>query len=241
MVENREIAVPMALLLVMAEAEGPLGAGAAREALLRDGVDISEATAGRLLRDLEREGLALKVGVQGRKLTEKGRETVAEICRRRTNEASAEALLEALRPTDKGELVDLVVARRALETETARLAALNGTEEELERLREIVAETRRLTSAGRSMAGSDGAFHAQIARMSHNSILEAALHLIWHNGQYSPLLEAIRHKQGRTLGSDHERLFQAIASRDGERARLAMTEHLTNVLRDVEALPDDGA
>lgn len=239
MAENREIPATTALLLAMSEAQGPFGAGTAREALLRYDIDVSEATAGRLLRDLERQGLALKEGVRGRRLTEKGRECVDKLNHRRVNEVSAEAFLESLQTTKKGELIDLLVARRALEAETARLAALNGTEEEMEALRAIVAETKRLTASGRSMAEADGAFHRQIAQMSHNPILKSALQLIWHNGRYSPLLETIRHGLGRALGSDHERLFRAIADRDGEEARLAMTEHLDNVLNDVEALRED--
>ena len=50
-------------LLLALDGERPLGAGAAREVLLEAGIDLSEATAGRLLRDLEREGLAVKIGV----------------------------------------------------------------------------------------------------------------------------------------------------------------------------------
>ncbi|MBL3592507.1 MAG: FCD domain-containing protein [Synergistaceae bacterium] len=225
-------------LLLALDGERPLGAGAAREVLLEAGIDLSEATAGRLLRDLEREGLAVKIGVQGRRLTEEGQRAVAEIRRHRTNEASTEALLDSLRTTKKKELVDLIVTRRALEAEAARLAASNGTPEEIEELRSVMAETKRLIASGRSMAGSDGRFHATIAAMARNPILEAALQLIWHNGQYSPLLEVIRYRLGRTLGGDHERILQAIADGDGDGARQAMADHLDNVLRDVEALEE---
>ncbi len=226
------------LLLTLERSENPLGAGAAREALLSAEIDVSEATAGRILRDLEQKGLAVKVGVQGRRITEKGRQAVEAIRRQQDYEISKEALLQSLRTTQKRELVDLIIARRALESEAARLAALNGTEEEIEALKAVLAETRHLILAGKSMACADRDFHARIAAMSRNPILEAALKLIWHNGQYSPLLEAIRHKRGRTLGGDHERIFQAIASGDGERARLAMADHMDNVLRDVEELEE---
>ena len=131
-----------------------------------------------------------------------------------------------------------LIVNLSIREEAARLAALNGTEEEIEALKAILAETRHLILAGKSMACADRDFHARIAAMSRNPILEAALKLIWHNGQYSPLLEAIRHKRGRTLGGDHERILQAIASGDGERARLAMADHMDNVLRDVEELQE---
>ena len=238
MPESTPSPVLSALLALLGRSDQPLGAGAAREALTAQGFEVSEATAGRLLRSLEEQGLARKVSVQGRLLTEEGHRLLEETLRDRQRTQSAEALLEVLEPTRRRELADLLVARRAIEGETAALAARNGTAEERNQLRRILDQAREAAVAGRSVAPLDRRFHGLVAAMSRNRVLEAALQLLRQHGDPSPLLAGIRARSGHTTGQDHARILQALEARDPEEARRAMTAHLDNVLADVEATPD---
>ena len=222
------------LLLSLLETQiVPLGAGATREALSAEGIEVGEATAGRMLRDLQHEGLAVKVGVQGRILTEKGRECLQELRLEKEQDRSAREFVSTLRASDTKELEDVLVARRAIEAETARLAAENATDREIEILEEIVGEMQEQLLTGQGIASSDERFHLQLARMSKNAVLETALKLIRHNGLYSPLFEKIRNRAGTLTGRDHLRIASAVAARDGETASKAMIDHINGVLNDV--------
>lgn len=211
----------------------PLGAGATRDALAQRGIEVGEATAGRMLRELERTGLAEKVGVQGRILTEKGRRRLQELSLEKEQARSAEEFVRALRSTSSKEIEDVLVARRAIEAETARLAAENATDREIEILGEIVRDMMEQVRTGEPIASSDERFHFHLARISGNHVLEAALKLIRHNGRYSPILEAIRNQAGTLTGKGHQEIFNAIKARDAEAASKAMTAHINAVLEDV--------
>ncbi len=225
------------LLLGLLEGQTvPLGAGATREALAAEGIDVGEATAGRMLRDLQQAGLAQKIGVQGRVLTGEGKRRLLALRQEREQALSAEAFIRTLQAGDSRELEDVLVARRAIEAETARLAAEHGTDEEIGTLREIVRQMREQLLGGEGIAPSDESFHLQLARMSRNQVLEAALKLIRHNGRYSPLFERIRNRAGNLTGEDHRRIAEAVASRDGESASRAMIDHINAVLEDVRGM-----
>jgi GntR family L-lactate dehydrogenase operon transcriptional regulator len=227
------------LLLSLLESQiVPLGAGATREALAAEGIEVGEATAGRMLRDLQHEGLAAKVGVQGRVLTEKGRERLRKLRLEKEQTRSAREFVSTLQATDYRELEDVLVARRAIEAETARLAAENATEEEIRTLEEIVEEMQGQLLTGKGIAISDERFHLHLARMCKNPVLETALKLIRHNGRYSPLFEKIRNRAGTLTGRDHLRIVRAVAARDGEAAGRAMIDHINGVLKDVRRMTE---
>ena len=72
----------------------------------------------------------------------------------------------------------------------------------------------------------DVAFHRQIAAMSGNPIFSAALDgmLNWLSAYYHSLLRAVG-RENETL-SEHQRILNAIAARDGDEAARAMADHL---------------
>lgn len=225
--------VQFLLLSLLEDQIVPLGAGATRDALSAEGIEVGEATAGRMLRDLQHEGLAEKIGVQGRVLTAKGRERLQDLKREKEQDRSAREFVRTLRATDSKELEDVLVARRVIEAETARLAAENATDGEIRILEQIVEEMREQLLTGHGIASLDERFHLHLARMSKNPVLETALKLIRHNGHYSPLFAKIRNRAGTLTGKDHMRIAAAIAERDGNAASQAMIEHINGVLNDV--------
>lgn len=118
-------------------------------------------------------------------------------------------------------------ARVFLETGMARLAAERATDEDIARLRERLAEHRASVGKVDEFLQSDMALHREIARISGNPIFPAILEALfsWAIEFYHPLVRAPG-AENLTL-SEHERLVEAIASRNPQAAESAIREHLT--------------
>lgn len=215
------------ILSALADAREPVGSGAVSETLRAAGLPVSEATAGRLLRSLDLKGYTSRDGFRGRSLTPLGLGRLQELRRERQRRSTSTELMNLLRASHRDDLIDILVARRAIERETARLAALNARTEDLRELSEVVGLT----------PGTDGEedvrFHKLIARASGNRILEAAVDLIRQDAQLSPVLVYIRQQVQSTLVAEHRRILKAIQSRDPAAAEAAMVDHLENLIRDV--------
>jgi len=110
------------VLELLDEAEGPVGAGTVRDRLLAEGFSASEATVGRLLRELDRRGLTTRVGFQGRVLTDLGTARLTELSAAREQVAFVDNLLKSIYSPEEN-ATELLVARKAVECRIARLAA----------------------------------------------------------------------------------------------------------------------
>ena len=226
-------------LLEIVESEGIVGACRAQSALMEAGFAVSEPTAGRALRDMERRGLLEKDGNHGRKLTGAGFKLLNEHRAAQKQFELTSDFANSLNPTAKKELIDLLVARRTIETEMARLAAVNISDADLQKLRGIVAESKIFFEKNKSIAPLDTQLHMTIASASRNKTLFAAFKLIWQGGQYSKRLERVRYGAKNPLSNEHETILAALAEGNPDKAGKAMAAHIDGVLRDVEALPDE--
>ena len=122
-----------------------------------------------------------------------------------------------------------------LELRTAELAAINRTDAEAA---EIMRHAKGIAEAGedselRTM--HDLAFHASIARASHNNLFLQIVRA------FAPMMEiaipAAWHTRKAEIGRDHilqlhEALAEAIQNRDAEAARIAMDAHFDASIRD---------
>jgi GntR family L-lactate dehydrogenase operon transcriptional regulator len=226
-------------LLELIDTDGSsMGAGKAQEALASFGITLSEPTAGRALRDLERAGLLEKNGSHGRNLPAEGKRKLSEHRVVQDSIERARSFAESINPTEREELLDILTARRAIEMELARMAAPRITEAEIKNLRAAVAESRVLIQRGESVSESDTSFHMTIAAASRNRTLAGALKLIWHDGKYAKKLSHVRYHSKKVISDDHEKIIEAIKSQDPDKASRAMKAHIDNVIRDVENLPD---
>ncbi|MCR4398753.1 MAG: FCD domain-containing protein [Firmicutes bacterium] len=221
-------------LKVLSVSRDSLGSGTLRDDLVKYGTRISEATAGRLLRELDGRGYTEKVSFRGRRLTERGRARLMELERERERANFGSELLRTLRAKGKSELIEVLVARRAIERETARLAAMNATEREIAEMESIIARHRRATESGGSGSDEDVKFHHLIAAAARNRVLMAASSLVRQDGQLAPILTYIRRQVKSRVVDDHVKIYEAIASRDPAAAEAAMVEHMENLIRDVE-------
>jgi len=220
--------------LKVAQSSGDLvGSGALSEGLRRMGIEISEATAGRLLRDFDARGLTERVGFRGRRLTALGQARLDELEREQQRRLYGNEFMNVLRAHGQAELIDILVARRAIERETARLAAIHATDEEIRELGRLIESHRNAVHQGGIGAQEDVMFHRLIALASRNRVLLAATDLIRQDSQLSPVLTYIRQQVKSSVAEDHIKIYEAIAARDPERAEKAMVCHMENLIRDV--------
>src|SRR5262245_55976218 len=127
-------------------------------------------------------------------------------------------------------LEDLLVVRRALETEAARLAARNAGLDDIARLQSMVRGMRALISEGRRAEAqvADVEFHMAIAQLSRSQALIDAL-------SRSHLLEIVHRRlkiyeprgDYENLAVNHQLLVDQISSGNADRAGTAMHTHLS--------------
>ncbi|MCG0276094.1 MAG: FCD domain-containing protein [Thermosediminibacteraceae bacterium] len=222
------------ILKTIANSSVPVGSGYIRETLKLQGHDISEATAGRILREMDAEGYTEKVGFKGRVLTPYGVEKLRELEQEHKINHYGNELINVIKVTGRKDLIDILIARKVIEGQLARLAAKYITQKEIKELEEVLESQRNHVENGLSIADDDVKFHKLIAQAARNRVLDAALDLIRQHGQLSPVLEYIRKKVQSKVLLDHEKIFEAIVTRDPEAAEHAMVNHIENLISDVE-------
>ncbi len=216
-----------AVLQLLSEVDRPTGASVIHEHLLNQGFQLSEPTVGRLLRELDRRGYTTAEGRLGRLLTASGREQLQLLEDRTSRNRNARQLMDALRADTLTDIINVVLARRGIEREMARAAALKATPAELEALREHDRAIRR----GETEEG----LHHLLAPAAHNPVLESVYLLITHDPDVSRLVEELMQAKGRMFDLPfNKRLIDAIAKHDPEAAEAAVIEHIGLVLATVE-------
>ncbi|AZS82302.1 MULTISPECIES: transcriptional regulator GlcC [Achromobacter] len=141
-------------------------------------------------------------------------------------------------------LYDLLEVRSLLEAESARLAAIRGTEADFIMIRrrydEMVAAQGAATDTA-THAHLDHAFHLAICEASHNPVLVHTLQSLTDLllGSVFACVNNLYHREPekRQIDRQHTRLFHAVTGRQPEQARKAAADHVDSVrqsLSDIE-------
>jgi GntR family transcriptional regulator, transcriptional repressor for pyruvate dehydrogenase complex len=221
------------VLQLLADGEPPLGSSTIQHALSKDGVIIGEATIGRLLRRFDERGFTLKHGKRGRTLTNVGLRHLQSLLRDHDRRASGLEFLSTLNAASPVTVLDVLVSRRAIERETATLAAFRAREADVMALRRIQSEHERSKVEGDSAVVQNRDFHLTIARIGGNRVLETALDLLLNEFALSEHVVQVREIAGAQLGIEHPRIIDAIALRNPSQAASEMAEHINQIIRDV--------
>ncbi|QBD81412.1 FadR family transcriptional regulator [Ktedonosporobacter rubrisoli] len=136
----------------------------------------------------------------------------------KARQVSEETLHQRLRREDARNVQEV---RRMLEGETAALAALRRTEEDLERIKHYLDRRSELLSAGNYVdyIDADIAFHLAIAEASKNALvvdLYSSFSAALHDYFSSSILDVDHFKDNTAV---HEKIYQAIRDQDANRAR----------------------
>ncbi len=218
----------------------PQGLGSPRLllSLLDLGIEVSQPTIARLLALLDHRGLTRKVTHRGRALTPAGAAWLEQARHHRQRARWVERLILAVQPSTLEELRDVLVARRALEQEIARLAAEHATPLQIAQMqRTLELQKQEMDATGES---NDAAleFHRLLAGACGNTFLGLAADVLRSERH---VLEVIMYHLGSTVGGDsysaHVEILDAVATRDRDAAAQAMVRHLTQYIRYVDSLP----
>ncbi|MDR6849694.1 MAG: FadR/GntR family transcriptional regulator [Sphingomonas sp.] len=129
---------------------------------------------------------------------------------------------------------ELTEARRLFEGETAALAAVSISDEDIARLETLVADMERENQEHVSGEHADREFHVVIARATQNSAIVGVVESLW-DARYSSPLCAHMLERARSVGvqpriDEHLDILQALRERDPVAARAAMRDHLARVI-----------
>ncbi len=214
-------------------AQKPLGSNSLAGILEKEGFRISAPSISRLLVIMEREGYLVKQsGNRGRILSSKGEAMLDELIREREKRKIAADLIADVNEDSPEKLLDLLIARRALEREAVRLAARNASARDIDELMayaEILDEvmsTSEHQHHDSHIATLGEKFHDLIARASKNSFLIAALDLIGQNLALRNALWSLAKQQETAPVDNHLKIAEAIRNRNPEEAERAVMAHI---------------
>ena len=140
-------------------------------------------------------------------------------------------------PDQLGTLQDVIAVlelRIAVETESAALAAVRRTPENIGALRQALDAFISALEEGRDAVGPDFQFHLEIARASQNphfvDLMGTLGGMMIPRARLEPPgpLTPDRQAYLRRVNAEHESIVDAISRQDPEAARAAMRTHLAN-------------
>lgn len=222
-----------AILAIIAESPGPIGQGTINQLLRLQGHSLSTPTVGRKLQDLEFRGLLEKKSVDGRLITAQGRRVLTEWNTEAKLRGSGEALLNTLKRGDKKHLLELLDARRIIESETAARAAQHASANAIRTMEDLLDQQQIRISEGGLGIDEDVLFHEEIARASRNVVLESLVTFLRQNKRYNYIITSMRAVVGTRLVIEHRAILDAIRAHDPERAQRSMSSHIQNLAEDL--------
>ncbi|AIQ52955.1 FCD domain-containing protein [Paenibacillus sp. FSL R7-0331] len=220
-------------LQVLLEARAPLGASTLVHTLGKK-YALSQATIGRKLMEFDYEGYTVLKGRRGRVLTEKGVARVHYLEKKLQQKNVNSQLLRLLNNSGESALLDVLVARRALEREIASLAAIRATPEEITLLEASIASQLELLSRDIIPYEQDREFHMLLALAARNQVLLHAVQLVWQTGRDFLETADIRRTVGSALVVDHRNILDAVIAGSAEQAEAAMVTHINQMIEDVK-------
>lgn len=128
--------------------------------------------------------------------------------------------------------IAVIELRLSLEPESAGLAALRRSPEQLQAIRAALDELLRCARTGSDTVQADFEFHRQISQCTANSFFTDVMNQLGSNIIPRARLQQPGHPKDylEHLHREHEQIFDAIAQQDRDAARAAMRLHLTNSL-----------
>lgn len=132
------------------------------------------------------------------------------------------------------DVLAILELRIGVETETAGLAAVRRSDEQVRELGAALAEMHEAMAVGRSAAEADRRFHLLIAQATGNRYFADILSQLGHAIIPRARLNTVELEQDKPanfnerVSREHDDIFRAIERRDPEAARAAMRTHLSN-------------
>lgn len=149
-----------------------------------------------------------------------------------TRTASVEALAlfaKAGLPLDPVQIYEAVELRKIHEIKAAELASLRATDENFDRLREILANSERRLVAHEPLAEEDRDFHLEIVRATQNTVFFRVCSVYYAMGERRLPIYFADPERGKRSHAEHIQIFDAMYKRDANLAQALMSAHLQGV------------
>ena len=221
------------ILEIINESDEPVGSWYIVNVLNERGVEVSSATIGRELNQLEILGYLEKHSFKGRLITQKGKDVITKANNLQEINFYKNSLDKMINSNVLENYLKVLEARQAIERETARLAAQRITDKELEGLFKVLNNQEQQIKDHKSIAQVDIDFHSGIAEASKNEVLHSLYKIVSTMGQQSFLFEKLREKVGDSYSNFHEKIYGALKDRNPVKSEEYMMLHLSKMQDDV--------
>ena len=126
------------------------------------------------------------------------------------------------------DIMDVLEVRASLEGLSASLAAERRSEEDIERLKTIVAEFKEsaMNSNIEKLLKKDEEFHVQIFKAANNKRLSNMINTLWEQVYRFRATYISDYNVSLSIVEEHERILKAIIEGDSEEAMKCATEHI---------------
>jgi GntR family transcriptional regulator, transcriptional repressor for pyruvate dehydrogenase complex len=126
-------------------------------------------------------------------------------------------------------MLEIVEARKMLETNIIELAVENTLPEDLKGIEEILAEMETSLDNEEGFRNADLKFHSEIARLTKNRVIEAMVNSIYgivrENLPRAYYFVCSNPKLAKRLMSLHRQVLQSLQTQDKKRAKACMASH----------------
>jgi len=133
--------------------------------------------------------------------------------------------------------LELIEVRLAIEPHMARLATVNATQRDLERLADALKQVEACRRDREAFTRADSQFHLTLAECSRNPLmvwLYRHINDVRSHAQWSRMKDKILSEERLAeYNRQHRLLFEAINSRDVDQVVAIITEHLEKARRDL--------
>jgi len=230
--ENRKKVNKFLILSAIKDTEAPVGAMYLSQILA-----LPQATVGRYLLKLEKEGYLKQVGNKGRVLTENGKKYLEDELVNQRREKTANNLISIVLGKEETHLEEVIAVRMLLEVYAVEQACLKATNEDLQKLDKIMLEYVREVRYGGSGDELDLQTHLTLAKISHNAVIYQILKIILTQDKAYVHFASASEKQGNILKclEQHEAIVNAVKNRNIKAAKEAMQAHLDKVMNDIKS------
>lgn len=132
-------------------------------------------------------------------------------------------------------VLQMVEVRRALEAESAALAAGRASAHDKRAIKQAMVALDKAVAAGGDGVSEDVAFHAAIAQAANNPFLVSTLsylnQFLEHATRVTRANEATKVSLEQDVRQEHMAIYQAIEAGDVKAARAAGTRHMVNAAK----------
>jgi len=145
-------------------------------------------------------------------------------------DAASIGLITDFLKIDKSDFKSLVETRTLLEKESARLAALNLTEEDILQLKNALEVCENKFQSAGIVIEEDLLIHLKIAEASKNNVLKSIMMLIIPNvGSSNKELDVYDEEKSQQLIKEHRLIVKHIIDQNPQDAVIAMENHLRDI------------